>query len=203
MDVDAIIDVLSAYFPQTVINVFAFALTSLLALVPDSTHLRDPQSWVPLALSLLAIYFTIASVYRTVSFGFRAAVFFVKYGALLGVAAALYGYISDPANGPRARPRAPAARRAGTRGGGTKRPGPLDTFEKHAEFKREWHASKRVELDAEEGRKVVEGVMNQVWNTVQRWAVSGFLNIRSVDDTRDADRKRKGTNTKSKGTRSR
>ncbi|KZV82136.1 hypothetical protein EXIGLDRAFT_755155 [Exidia glandulosa HHB12029] len=187
MDLDAVIDTLSAYLPAPLVNLLAFGLSSLLALLPDTAHLTDTQSWLPLAVSLLAIYFTLASVYRTVSFGFRAAVFFVKYGALLGVAGALYSYIANPNNGPNA-----TGTRVGRRGAaktkGT-RPKPWDTFEKHTEYNKQYRVHKQVEVDAEEGRRMVQGIMNYVWDAAQRFVVSSVMTPRSQVDEDDGRRR--------------
>ena len=94
MDVDRILDLLDQYLPRSLVAVLAFGFNTLTALVPDDHSTL--QSWLPLVISLCAIYWTISSALRTASFAFRSIVFLLKYGAVFAIASTLWTFVQDP-----------------------------------------------------------------------------------------------------------
>lgn len=199
-DLDSALDTLSSYLPQPVVNVLWFIFDTLWSLVPASSQ-WNTQNALPLLFSLFAIYFTLASIYRTASFAFRAFFFFVKWGALIAAVAFVLSWVSGDGAG-EVSAGAGRARRPGL----GKRPKPWDTFDKHAEYNKQWRAQASYEArvhraEAEEGRRLVQGVMDYVWSTAQRFVVDRAFtsSTQPQSDTSRDDR----TRSKGKGTRSR
>jgi hypothetical protein len=88
------------------INFLSHALALLTALFSLVTSLisTNPSTWdaqkiLPPLISIFAAYLALLSLYRTTSWMFRTTIFFIKWGAILGVLIAGAGWFIGNANG--------------------------------------------------------------------------------------------------------
>ncbi|KIJ49681.1 hypothetical protein M422DRAFT_28046 [Sphaerobolus stellatus SS14] len=127
------------------------------------------EAILPPLISILAIYFALFSLYRTTAFFVRTTIFFVKWGTMLGIIAAGFGYIQSGTlpeplnsllNGPTAQKRKTKARRG-------PKPRVWDSFDQH----RRWKEGDRVESSfVAEAGKTAQEVVDKVVETARRAA---------------------------------
>jgi len=133
----------------------------------------------------------------------RASVFFIKYGIIVGAIALVAGWLMGSVSPNDLLP-ARTTGRLGTR------PKPWEPFHKHTEYNRRWKArysySGTVRANnMDEGRRIVEGVLQYVWDSAQRViAQSVFANALGLGEGAARQQEDKSPKAgKGKGTRSR
>ncbi|KAH7108108.1 hypothetical protein BKA62DRAFT_681067 [Auriculariales sp. MPI-PUGE-AT-0066] len=164
---------------------------------PFFALLNTLQAWLPLVLTICTIYWIITSVIRTASWAVSTMVFFIKYGTLFAIVASLWQFVQDPANAPAgianmlvgskgvsSRQRAPAG----------KNPGATGFFGKSNQVKAGGKVEAQYKEEVEQGRRIVEGVKDYVWDSAQRFMTDRVLP--AAQDRQKGDDKAKGKRSK-------
>ncbi|KAF9467280.1 hypothetical protein BDZ94DRAFT_1287709 [Collybia nuda] len=78
---------------------FTSLFTLITSLLSTSTSTWDAQTLLPPLISIFAAYLALLSLYRTTSWMIRTIIFFMKWGAMLGVFMALVGWVIGNSGG--------------------------------------------------------------------------------------------------------
>ena len=141
---------------------FSYALqllNTLFNIIAVTSPLSAPNTIVPALLTILCVYLSLSSLYRTVMFAF----WFVKWGIILGV---LFSVASWVNSGMPAQILANLVPAAMENKSGSSRPKSWESWSTHDRYNQERKTQKQ--KDAEEAQKFIQNVIDTAGNVYQK-----------------------------------
>ncbi|KAF8520397.1 hypothetical protein BU17DRAFT_88988 [Hysterangium stoloniferum] len=172
-------DILPQYLIDSLANLYFHVVSlgqNLLNVSLDSINL---QTILPPIISLFAIYFALLSLYHTTTFLVRATIFFVKWGALIGVLGVALGYIAGPKSFSLFNTN--SARRKPSRARNVK-PRSWDSFDQH----RQWQETQQEAASfASDAAQFAQEIMDKIVATTVNGWLGAFTSLAVEQFIRD------------------
>lgn len=172
---------------------FSYALqllNALFAIIAATSPLSAPSTIIPALLTILCVYLSLSSLYRTVMFAF----WFVKWGVILGVLFSAASWVNSGAPAQILANLVPAALEDKS---GSSRPKSWESWSTHDRYKREQKTQRQ--KDAEEAQKFIQNVIDTagtVYRDSGNWwetAKGVYEEINKQGQTKQNDRRTSST----------